>query len=77
MIEEKPESEWTVEDWRVERDALVVENEWFKAQWASVPWEAINSAFGNFFGEAWTDEGDPIDVIEKWLDAYAPKANSA
>lgn len=41
MGEEKPESEWTIEEWKEMRDALVTENEWFKAQLAAIPWDAI------------------------------------
>lgn len=56
--------------------ARVAELEAKAAIAVSVPWEAINSAFGNFFGEAWADEGSPVDVIEKWLDAHAPKESN-
>ena len=67
MSEEKPESEWTIEEWKEMRDALVTENEWFKAQLAAIPWREIWALAQKVWSES------DITIVEDWVIQNVPE----
>ena len=65
MDEELPESEWTIEDWKANRDALVAENMRLQACFDTVLRATINAVIADM-----ADDIEPAHTVREWLVAY-------